>query len=87
MPHSTTLKMQTFHEYLNDNIGLSDASLSKLILSIFTIFVLWLLRILILRIVWQQNKNIKIRYQWKRALSIIIPLIGLILIRIGSFHF
>ena len=72
--------MQTIQSYLNEDIGLSDASLSKLIVSVITIFILWLVRIIVLRIVWRQNKNIKVRYQWKRALSIIIPLIGVVII-------
>nr|WP_321410725.1 mechanosensitive ion channel family protein [uncultured Carboxylicivirga sp.] len=72
--------METFESYLNENIGLSDASLNKIIVSVITILILWLLRLIILQIVWRQNKNIKIRYQWKRALSIIIPLLGFVLI-------
>lgn len=33
-----------------------------------------------MRIVWNRTKEVKLRYEWKRSLSLIIPLIGAIII-------
>ena len=72
--------MDTIRNYLTETTGLTHESLNKIILSFFIIFFLWLIRLVILRLVWRQTKNIKTRYQWKRSLSMIIPFVGLILV-------
>ncbi len=72
--------MDTIRTYITETTGLTHESLDKLILSLAIILVLWILRVVILRIVWRRTKNVKTRYQWKRSLSMIIPFIGIILV-------
>ncbi|QGY45304.1 mechanosensitive ion channel [Maribellus comscasis] len=72
--------MDAIRTYLTETTGLTHESLNKIILSLIIIFILWLLRLIILRIVWRQTKNVKTRYQWKRSISMIIPFIGIILV-------
>ncbi|MCG6185940.1 mechanosensitive ion channel family protein [Maribellus maritimus] len=72
--------MDAIRTYLTETTGLTHESLNKIILSLVIIFILWLLRLIILRIVWRQTKNVKTRYQWKRSISMIIPFIGIILV-------
>lgn len=72
--------IQNIKDFLNETVGLSHTTQIKIIISIFIILVLWSVQILILRLVWRQTKNVKTRYNWKRSLSLIIPLAGLILV-------
>lgn len=72
--------MNNIQNYLVDTTGLPAETLNKIFLSLAIIFVLWLLKIVILRIVWRQIKNVKLRYQWKRSLSFIIPFVGFVLV-------
>jgi small-conductance mechanosensitive channel len=55
-------------------------TIGKLFLTIAFIVLLYLFQLLVLRIVWRQTKNIKLRYQWKRTLSFILPFLGLLII-------
>ncbi len=72
--------MNDIRQLIYDSLGLSHESQNKIIVSILFVLFLWILHLLILRIVFKQTKNIKIRYQWKRTLSLIIPFIGIFLI-------
>lgn len=72
--------MENIHDYLAETTGLSPEILAKIILSLGIILFLYLVKLVVLRIVWRQTKNVKIRYQWKRTLSFILPFAGLILV-------
>ncbi len=72
--------MNQIRQFLLDSVGISMETQHKIFVSVLIIFLLWLLRMVILRIVWKQTKVVKIRYQWKSTLALIIPSIGFILI-------
>jgi small-conductance mechanosensitive channel len=72
--------MKIIHDYLVETTGLSPEILGKIILSLGIILFLYLLKLVVLRIVWRQTKNVKTRYQWKRTISLILPFLGLILV-------
>lgn len=72
--------MENIHDYLVKTTGLSPEILAKIILSLGIIIFLYLLKLVILRIVWRQTKIIKTRYQWKRTTSFILPFLGIILV-------
>jgi len=72
--------MSNIQNYLVETTGLTAETLNKIFLSLAIILVLWVLKKIILRIVWRQIKNVKLRYQWKRSLSFVIPLIGFVLV-------
>lgn len=74
------LKMNTIREFLNTSLNLSTETQHKIIVSVFVILLFWALRVIVLRLVWRQTKNVKTRYQWKRSISLISPVIGIILI-------
>lgn len=65
---------------LHQSIGLTPEIQSKIIVSFLVVFLLWILQLITLRLVWRQTKNVKIRYQWKRSLSLLIPFVGIILV-------
>lgn len=72
--------MSNIQTYLVDTTGLPAETLNKIVLSLAIILVLWILKKIILRIVWRQIKSVKLRYQWKRTLSFIFPFVGLVLV-------
>jgi small-conductance mechanosensitive channel len=72
--------MEAIREFLITEVGLNQTIQHKLFVSLLIFLFLWLFRISLLRIVWNQTKDIKIRYEWKRSLSLAIPLIGVIIV-------
>ena len=72
--------MNEIRQIIYDSVGISHENQTKIFVSFLFILFLWLIQLIILRIVFKQTKNIKIRYQWKRSLSLIIPFVGIFLI-------
>ena len=81
-------------EFIQNYTGLSPQIQNKIYLTVLIVSVLWLLRVLMLKIIWRQTKQVKSRYSWKSAISYIIPAIGVIfllgiwirpLLQIGAF--
>lgn len=72
--------MEAIRDFLITEVGLSQLTQHKIFVSLLIFFFLWLIRISLLRIVWNRTKDIKLRYEWKRSLSLIIPLIGVIIV-------
>lgn len=72
--------MNSFAQFLDTIIELFTSNQHKIVFSFFVILFLWLIRALVLTMVWRQTKNVKVRYQWKRSLSAIIPFVGLFFI-------
>jgi small-conductance mechanosensitive channel len=72
--------MEAIRDFLITEIGLSQSTQHKIFVSLLIFFLLWLIRISLLRIVWNQTKDVKLRYEWKRSLSLIIPSIGVIIV-------
>jgi small-conductance mechanosensitive channel len=72
--------MEVIRDFLITEIGLSQSTQHKIFVSLLIFFLLWLIRISLLRIVWNQTKDVKLRYEWKRSLSLIIPSIGVIIV-------
>ena len=73
-------KMNRISEFINETIGISIKTQNEILFSIFIILFLSIIRFLVLRLVWRQTEDVKIRYQWNRVISIIFPFTGIILI-------
>ncbi len=72
--------MKQISEFIKETTGISTNTQNEILISIIIIFLLSVFRFVILRLVWRQTKDIKIRYQWNRAISFIVPFTGIILI-------
>lgn len=72
--------MKNFSEFITEHSGLSVQTQSEILFTLLIILFLSIIRFSILRIVWRQTNDVKIRYQWKRTLSLIVPFITVILI-------
>lgn len=71
--------MNSFAQFIDTVIEIFTSN-HKIVFSVLVILVLWLIRAVVLSMVWRQTKNVKIRYQWKRSLSAIVPFVGIFLI-------
>ncbi|WP_297090195.1 mechanosensitive ion channel family protein [uncultured Draconibacterium sp.] len=72
--------MREINDFITDQTGLSADTQHKIVLSFLIIIFLSVIRLLILRVVWRQTDNVKIRYQWKRTLSFVVPFSSVVLI-------
>lgn len=72
--------MKNLSEFLNTSAGLTSSTQVKILLSLFIILFLWLIQFILLRLIWRKTDNIKTRYTWRRSLSFIVSLFGVILI-------
>lgn len=68
------------YEIIEKEIGMSPANQRKILISLTILLVIWLLRYLILKLVWRQTEDPRLRYQWKRSIGLALSLIGTILI-------
>ena len=78
--------MDDLSNVIHEATGVAKDAQSKIVATLAVILILWLVRIIILRLVWKQTEDVKIRYNWKRTLSFTIPLIGLFLISAIWIH-
>lgn len=67
-------------EAIQKEIGLSPENQRKILISFAIVIVVWVLRYLILKLVWRQTEDPHLRYQWKRSIGFILSLIATILI-------
>ena len=72
--------MNAIREFLDSTVGLNAGTQNKIFVSFLIILFLWFIKLVILRIVWRQTKNVKTRYRWKRSLSATIPFIGILFV-------
>ncbi len=72
--------MITIREFLSTEIGINYDTQHKIIVSIIILILISIIRFVILRIVWKQTQSIKLRYNWKRSISLSLSLIATFLI-------
>ena len=72
--------MTPLSEFIYDVTGISTAMQTKLFATFVIIVILSVLRVSVLRMVWRHTKDVKVRYQWKRMLSFIVPMLGLVMV-------
>jgi len=67
-------------QWLQDNAGLSPALQGNLLKSFLFIFVLWLIRFAVMKLVRKRTTEVRTRYQWQKTSTYISVAIGLLLI-------
>jgi small-conductance mechanosensitive channel len=72
--------MDTLTNFLHLIIGLNSATQTKLLNSIIVIFLFWLIRKLILIIVFKRVADVRIRYQWRKSSTYIASVFGILIV-------
>ena len=67
-------------DFISEHTGLSVQTQSEILFSLIVIILLSVIRFAILRVVWRRTENAKTRYQWKRTLSFVIPIVTIVLV-------
>lgn len=60
--------------------GFSREIQEKILSTILVIFILWLIRFIIIRIVWKQTADTQLRYRWQKSSAYVSAIIGIIVI-------
>jgi len=75
--------MSRVYQWLQMSIGLTDAEIDKIFASLATLAIAWGLETLVNRLVYQQTEDVRIRYQWRKAVTyVVVPITILALFRI-----
>lgn len=67
-------------KFIENKLGLPPEIQVKIFSSLLIILVLWLIRFLILKLVWRFTEEARLRYLWKRSLGFIITLLAVLMI-------
>lgn len=86
--------MDHLTESIQNLLGIHPDVQVKLLITLCIILALWILRFIILKIVWRRTEDIKTRYIWKRGLTYTFSFIGIFIVgavwvdaigRLGAF--
>jgi small-conductance mechanosensitive channel len=72
--------MNTITDFIHTLTGISAHTQTKIYVTLLIILILTIIRLSVLRLLWKQTSDIKVRYQWKRMLSFIVPTLGVIMV-------
>ncbi|MBI1923036.1 mechanosensitive ion channel [Candidatus Poribacteria bacterium] len=72
--------MENLTEWIHKTTKLSPAIQAKLFTSIVIILIIWLLRWLVLTIVWQRTEDIRVRYRWRKTSNAVAVGLGAFLV-------
>ena len=67
-------------EIIESRLGIQPEILIKISISLLILFAMWLIRFLILKMVWRFTEEPRLRYLWKRSLSFIVSLLSILFI-------
>ena len=72
--------MERITDWLNKATGLSAHIQERIFISILIVFLLWLIRTIIVRMIWRRTEDAHIRYRWQKTSIYITVAIGIILV-------
>lgn len=67
-------------QWLHDLTGLSALNLKRILASVAIILVLWLVRRVVLRILWRRTEDPQSRYRWRKTTSYATVTLGILLV-------
>jgi small-conductance mechanosensitive channel len=75
-----TLKMDKITNWINEFSGLSPEMQAKIFTSLIVIIILWLIRTIVIRIVWRKTEDPYTRYRWRKSTIYLVVVIGLLIV-------
>lgn len=72
--------MEAVTRWLEFTVGLSMATQQRVATSLGVIVVLWLLRRLVLSVVWRRVSDVRVRYRWQKTTTYVVVPIGFLII-------
>jgi small-conductance mechanosensitive channel len=75
--------MNALSSWLERSLGLSPVTQGRVFTSLAVVAILWLLRRLVLSVVWRRVEDVRVRYRWQKTTSYIaVPLGALVIGRV-----
>ena len=74
------IMFDSIFQYVQDITGIQSNIQIKIYTTILTIFILWLIRTIIIHLVWRKTEDAQIRYRWQKSSVYIAVLAGLLVI-------
>ena len=72
--------MPALSEWLQEVFGLSEMMVARIAASLLAIILLWLVRRLILSVVWRRADDVRVRYRWRKTTTYVLVPIGLLIV-------
>jgi len=72
--------MTGLNAWLQEALGLSEMTVARIAASLLVIILLWLVRRLILSIIWRRIDDVKVRYRWRKTTTYVLVPIGLLIV-------
>src|SRR6056297_2100410 len=72
--------MDQIFQLIENNTGIQAVTQLKILKTIIVLFVLWSVRYIILKILWKQSVDTKIRYVWRKAITYFLFFLALLII-------
>ncbi len=72
--------MDKISQWIYEFTGFTPDVQSKIFTSILVIFVLWFLRVLLMRVVWRRTEDIPVRYRWQKTSSYVVVFLGILFV-------
>jgi small-conductance mechanosensitive channel len=72
--------MTALSEWLQSTFGLSEMMVTRVVSSILAVLLLWLVRRLILSVLWRRIEDVKIRYRWRKTTTYILVPFGTLIV-------
>ena len=72
--------MPALSEWLQEVFGLSEMMVARIAASLLAVILLWLVRRLILSVVWRRADDVRVRYRWRKTTTYVLVPIGLLIV-------
>ena len=72
--------MNTIREWLELSLGLDARTQNQLAATVIVILLLWLIRRVVLRLVWQRVEDVRARYRWQKSTSYVVVPLGMLIV-------
>jgi small-conductance mechanosensitive channel len=70
----------TASSWLQETLGLSPATLDRIVASLIAVLVLWVIRRIVLAVVFRRIEDVRNRYRWQKITSYIVVPVGILLV-------
>jgi small-conductance mechanosensitive channel len=72
--------MSNVAEFIHRTTGLGIPVQSKILSSLIVILVIWLVRFVVVRIVWRRSEDIRTRYLWRKISTYVLMALGIVIV-------
>jgi small-conductance mechanosensitive channel len=72
--------MDAISQWIRENIGIGEPTASRILWSLAAIVALWIVRRVVLALIWRKIEDVKIRYRWRKTATYILVPLGMLIV-------